>query len=63
MREAVGTHHTGLKFWWLAIEDVRRLDPIFDNSDSAVEKSHQMTGISTLILEVGATETERVRKG
>ena len=39
------THHTGLKFWWLAIENVRGLDPIFGNSDSAIEETHQMTGI------------------
>jgi len=53
LTEAIDTHHTDLKFWWLAIENVRGLDPIFDNSDSAIEGTHQMTRIGACSHQMG----------
>ena len=38
-----GAYHTGFEVWWLAIENIRRFDAIFDNSNRAIEKSHQVT--------------------
>jgi hypothetical protein len=40
------TYHTSLELWWLAIKNVCRLDAIFDDSNGAIEKSHQMTGMT-----------------
>ena len=43
-----GAYHTGFEFWRLAIEDVCWLDAIFDDSDCAIEKSHEVTAVRTL---------------
>ena len=43
--ENIDAHHTGLELSCLAIKNVRGLDPIYGNSDSAIEESHQMPGI------------------
>jgi hypothetical protein len=36
-------YHSGLELWWFAIENICGLDSTFDNSNGAIEKSHQMT--------------------
>lgn len=39
------THHSSLEFWRLAIEYICGLDPVLGNSDSAIEKPHQMAAL------------------
>ena len=39
----IATHNSSLEVWRLAIKNIRRLDSVFGNSDSAIEEPHQMT--------------------
>ena len=38
--EKLKAHYPGLKFWWLAVENIGGLDSIFGDSDGAIEESH-----------------------